>query len=185
MSNKIKHPIINSNTLIYLCATPEKLGTRPKSITEMASHKCDKLNDRTFLYPTKIDSETINPQKFNELKNHYNIIELLFIDRISGADKAVSIINHINRSGQNFLRNKTPFEKFPQFPDMSKIYNKISGFESTIVHTIGSKRFKNISSDENVVWNESIGLIAPVAHYVGIKVFAIGVNNFDDINKIL
>ena len=162
--------------------SPEKFGAKIKNITEIASHKCGKLNERTFLWPKKNNSEIINPQKFYELKNHYNIKELLFIDRIIGTDKPVSIINHVNRSGQNYLRNETPFEAFPQFPDMSKIYHKISSLDTVIVHTIGGKRFQNLPVGEKVVWSEYIGLIAPVAHYVGIKVSAIGGN---DLGKIL
>ena len=96
-----------------------------------------------------------------------------------------SINNHINRSGQNFLRGVTPEGKFPQFPDMSKIYNKTNGMETVVVHTVGSERFHSMQNHENVIWSESVGLIAPVAHYVGIKVFAIGGNNFDKIRQYI
>ena len=50
-----------------------------------------------------------------------------------------------------------------------------------MVHTIGSERFNNILSDEKVIWSELVGLIAPVAHYVGIKIYAIGGNNFEKV----
>ena len=91
----------------------------------------------------------------------------------------------MNRSGQNFLRNETPFKEHPQFPDMSKIYNKISGLDTVIVHTIGEKRFQSLPNKEKAVWSEAIGLIAPVAHYVGIKIFAIGGNNFENIKQYI
>ena len=91
----------------------------------------------------------------------------------------------MNRSGQNFLRNETPFGEYPQFPDMSKIYHKIIGLDTVVVHTIGKKRFQSPPKKENIIWSEFVGLIAPVVHYVGIRVLAIGGNEYNDINKIL
>jgi len=162
------------------------LSSKIKNIDEVASHNYGERNDRTFLWPKKIDSETINPKNFIELKKEFSLDELLIIDRLAGINDIVSIGNHVNRSGQNFLRRKTPEGKFPQFPDMSKIYNKINGLNTVVVHTTGEKRFKKrLSDEENIIWSEYIGLIAPVAHYVGIKVFAVGGNNLVNILKEL
>ncbi len=170
---------------IYLCVATENWQKTIVEKGSLANHKFGEINSRKIIWPEKIDSETINPKSFIEIKKQFNLKELLFIDRLIGTNKPVSIANHVNRSGQNFLRNKTPFNEFPQFPDMSKIYNKISGLDTVVVHTIGEKRFKNPPNEENVIWSETIGLIVPVARYVGIKVFAIGGNNFDDIIRIL
>lgn len=169
---------------IYLCTFTEEWSENIQKEGIVAGHEFGKLNGKRIIWPKKIDSATINPEKFSELKKHFNLKELLFIDRLIGTNKPVSIINHVNRSGQNFLRDKTPFNEYPQFPDMSKVYQKISGFDTVVVHTIGEKRFQS-PPNEKVIWSELIGLIAPVAHYVGIKVSAIGGNNFDDIIKIL
>lgn len=169
---------------IYLCAFTKEWIKTVKPTRLIVGHNYGKINNKIILWPKKIDSATINPKNFNELKKHHNIKELLIIDRTIGTNKPISIINHVNRSGQNFLRNETPFEEYPQFPDMSKIYHKISGLDMVVVHTIGEKRFKSPPNREKIVWSKAIGLIAPVAHYVGIKVFAIGGNNFDDINKL-
>lgn len=170
---------------IYLCSFIREWNECVQKEGSFVGHEHGKWNGKTIMWPKNIDSETINPKNFIKLKKELNLKEILLVDRLSGIKDIVSISNHLNRSGQNFLRGKTPEEKFPQFPDMSKIYNKINGLKPAIVHSVGGKRFKNISSDENVIWSESVGLIAPVAHYVGIKIFAIGVNNFSDINKIL
>lgn len=170
---------------IYLCAFTKEWKKKVKPAGSIANHNYGKINNQIILWPKKIDSATINPENFSELKKHYNIKELLFIDRIIGINKSVSIINHVNRSGQNFLRSKTPFNKLPQFPDMSKIYQKISGLDMVVVHTIGEKRFQSPPPNEKVIWSELIGLIAPVAYYVGIKVFAIGGVNLKDILKEL
>jgi hypothetical protein len=168
---------------IYLCAFTKEWNNKVKPTGSIANHIFGKISNQIIIWPEKINSTTINPINFDELKKNHNIKELLILDRIIGTNKPVSIINHVNRSGQNFLRNKTPFNKLPQFPDMSKIYHKISGLDTVSVHTIGEKRFKNPLNEE-VIWSELIGLIAPVAHYVGIKVFAIGGANVDNIIKL-
>ena len=62
------------------------------------------------------------------------------------------------------------------FPDISKIYHEISGLESAVVNTVGPERFHLRPKSNNVI-SESVGLIAPVWHYVGVIVFA---QNFID-----
>ncbi len=170
---------------IYLCNYTKEWNKIVKPEGSIANHIFGKISNQIIIWPEKIDSETINPKNFNELKKQQSIKELLIIDRIIGVNKPVSLINHVNRSGQNFLRNKTPFNKLPQFPDMSKVYHEISGLDTVIVHTIGKKRFQNPPHEEKVIWSEMIGLIAPVAHYVGIRVFAIGGTNSDNIINLI
>jgi len=170
---------------IYLCSFSKEWNKHIQKEGSTAGHEFGKLNGKDIIWPKNADSETINPKNFIKLKKQFKLEELLFIDKLIGTDNVVSIINHVNRSGQNFLRGATPEEKYPQFPDMSKIYNKISRQDTVVVHTIGSERFKNILSDEKVIWSESVGLIAPVAHYVGIKIYAIGGNNFEKIKQYI
>ncbi len=170
---------------IYLCVVPSKGQKKIVKQGSIANHKFGEINNRIIIWSETIDSATINPKNFNELKKHFNLKELLLIDRIIGTNKPVSIINHVNRSGQNYLRGKTPYNAFPQFPDMSKIYSKINGLDTAVVHTIGEKRFKSPPNEEGIIWSEYIGLIVPVAHYVGIKIFAIGYSNTKDVLSIL
>ncbi len=170
---------------IYLCNFTKEWEKKVKPVGTIANHIFSEINNKIIIWPEKIDAETVNPDNFTEIKKQQSIKELLIIDRIIGVNKPISIINHVNRSGQNFLRNKTPFNKLPQFPDMSKIYHEISGLDTVIVHTIGKKRFQNPPSEEKIIWSELIGIIAPVAHYVGIRVFAIGGNNIKEIINLL
>ena len=170
---------------IYLCSFTKEWNKHIQKEGLINSHEFGKWNEKKIFWPINIDSETINPKNFIQLKKQFKLGKLLLIDRLSGTKDIVNIINHVNRSGQNFLRSKTPEGKYPQFPDMSKIYNKVSGLYTVVVHTTGSKRFQNHPDDENVAWSESVGLIAPVAHYVGIKVFAIGGNNFDNVKHYI
>lgn len=168
---------------IYFCKDPflKHIG----NLKECTNHKIGELNGSILLWPNQVNVETINPKNIIELKERCGINDLLLIDRIKGADKTKCIADHVNRSGQNFLRSNTPEGELPQFPDMSKIYNDVEGFEKTIVHTIGLERFEEQQSDDNHIYSELVGLIAPVAHYVGIKVFAIGSKNIENIiNKL-
>jgi hypothetical protein len=148
---------------------------------EIAQHVAGEIRGRKIILPNSINSETINPKNFIELKDRLDINELLIIDRLKGVDDIVSIIDHINRSGQNYLRSKTPEGPFPQFPDMSKVYNNIDGLKGLVVHTIGEERFLSAKIVKEIVWSEYAGLIVPVAHYVGIKVSALGSENIDNI----
>jgi hypothetical protein len=53
---------------------------------------------------------------------------------------------------------------------MSKIYNPIPDLEKIIVHTVGRKNFLK-RTEKGVFISEMIGLVSPVWHYVGVKVF--------------
>ena len=137
----------------------------------LLSHKLYAKQKKLFLVPNKFDDATINPKNFLKLKERMKIKETLILDETTKKNKRLCITNHVNRSGYNFLIGKTPIANLPRFPDMSKIYNKISGLESTVVHTVGPARFHLRPKSNNVI-SESVGLIAPVWHYVGVKVFA-------------
>ena len=132
--------------------------------------------DNRSIVPLVFDGNTINPKNFLKLKIDLDIHSINVIDRIKPKHPKVYISNHANRSGYNFLIGKTPIQGFPRFPDMTNIYNKIPGLKPISVHTVGPKRFVLKLDTINVV-SESVGLVAPVWHYVGIKVFA---QNFKD-----
>ena len=140
------------------------------------NHKLYIKKKEFFLVPNRFDEGIINPETFLKLKEEMEVISILVIDRTIPGDKKLCIINHVNRSGYNFLIGKTPTANLPRFPDMSKIYNKISGLEPAVVHTVGPERFHSRPKSNNMI-SESVGLIAPVWHYVGVKVFA---QNFID-----
>jgi hypothetical protein len=83
-------------------------------------------------------------------------------------------MDHINKSGFNFLFNKTPYKTFPTFPDMSRIYNPLNNLEQVVVQTLGIKSFSKKTKTEGV-FSEMIGLVSPVWHYVNVQVFGKGV----------
>ena len=57
------------------------------------------------------------------------------------------------------------------FPDMSNIYHAIPNLNTLTVHTVGPERFDSATSSK-VVLSEAVGLIAPLWHYVRVKVYA-------------
>ena len=142
----------------------------------LLSHKLYTKQKKLLLVPNKFDGTIIDPKNFLKLKEKMKIKEALIIDKTIPKNKRLCITNHVNRSGYNFLIGKTPTTNLPRFPDMSKIYNEISGLESAVVHTVGPERFR-LRHESNNVTSESVGLIAPVWHYIGVKVFA---QNFID-----
>jgi len=161
----------------YFCRKPGLHKISVKLEAKTAGHHIGYLNKQLIVWPQKVSEETINPYNFIKLKTKFDVDKLLIFDQLIGVNSIAAVGNHVNRSGQNYLRGKTPTEDLPQFPDMSKIYNKINGYKSIIVHTLGIERYRSAKRDDTIIWSELIGLIAPVAHYVGIKVFSLGFNN--------
>ena len=160
------------NLIMYGLQAPNDYNLK----STLLNHKLYTKQKKLFLVPNKFDGKNINPESFLNLKRKMKIKSTLLIDKTIPEDKRLCIANHVNRSGYNFLIGKTPVANLPRFPDMSKIYNEISGLESAVVHTVGPERFRLRQESNNVV-SESVGLVAPVWHYVGVKVFA---QNFID-----
>ena len=160
------------NLIMYGLRAPNDYDLK----STLFDHKLFTKQKKLFLVPNKFDDTTIDPKNFLKLKEKMKIKKTLLIDETIPKIKRLCIANHVNRSGYNFLIGKTPISNLPRFPDMSKIYNEISGLESTVVHTVGPERFHLRPKSNNVI-SESVGLIATVWHYVGVKVFA---QNFID-----
>ncbi len=145
--------------------------TKYDNKTILHSHALYAVRKNKFIVPVVFDGNTINPKNFLKLKNDLGIHSITVVDRLKPKHPKVYISNHVNRSGYNFLIGKTPAQDLPRFPDMTNIYNKIPGLKPVSVHTVGPERFKLKLDTKNVI-SESVGLTAPVWHYVGINVFA-------------
>ena len=155
------------NLIMYGLQAPSDYNLK----STLLNHKLYTKEKESFLVPNKFDEGVVNPETFLKLKEEMKVVSILVIDRTIPGDKKLCIINHVNRCGFNFLIGKTPTANLPRFPDMSTVYNKISGLKSTVVHTVGPERFYSRPKSNNMI-SESVGLIAPVWHYVGVKVFA-------------
>jgi hypothetical protein len=155
------------NLPIYALNPPDKY----RSKTEQFDHGVYLTDKQVQITPLVFSKKTITPNNFFKLKTKLGLSSILIIDRLRPSGQKVCIINHINRAGNNFLIGKTPLLRLPRFPDMSNIYNPIPGLKTLTVHTVGPERFL-AADDKLVTISESVGLISPVWHYVGTKVFA-------------
>ena len=165
---------VSSFSHIYLCSNKEKRFLEEIEILQIAGHSVVNLGKKKIIWPTKINSDYLSPKNFLVLKERLNIEDILIVDRLKCVEKLVFIVGHINRSGVSFLRGNTPMKNAEQFPDMSHIYSKIEGMPPAVVHTLGQERFSKLHKNETCIWSEAAGLVSCVAHYVGMKVFAVG-----------
>jgi hypothetical protein len=135
------------------------------------NHNIFQTVDGRKIIPITFSDESLNPKSFFGLKEMYDLDSILIIDRLKNKDTDVCIIDHVNRSGTNFLIAKTPHKELPTFPDMGHIYKPIPNLKPVLVHTVGPERFLSDTGIDEIV-SEAIGLIAPLWYYVGVAVFA-------------
>ena len=143
-----------------------------KKHSTLFGHKIIDENNFFIFYPEKNTKEIINPENYYHLKSKFNLTTLIVIDRIYRKQGIVNISDHINRTGESFLRGKTPFKNLPTFPDISNIYNKKNG--KTLM-SIGEKNTLIINAQENVILSSWIAAISPVWDYINVKIAGIGV----------
>ena len=147
---------------------------KPKSYKfekEVFEHFIFSKKENIHIVPKTFDNKTLGPRNFLGLKRELGLESILIIDRTKPTKEETCIMNHVNRAGYNFLVGRTPELDLPRFPDMSNIYNAIPGLNTETVHTVGPKRFDSATPGK-VVLSEATGLVAPIWHYVRVKVFA-------------
>ena len=128
-----------------------------------------------IIWPDEVSPTTCSPKNLVELKKVVDTNTITILDRIKNKNSITRIYGHINKSGQNFLVGNTPFLDKPQFPDMSNIYVLRSN-QKTTVHTIGRERYLSTETLNNeIIWSESIALVATVFSYLGFTVEGFGV----------
>ena len=158
------------NLLTYSLMPPEKYDSKE----ELFEHVIYSTKENQHLVPLTFSKKSLNPGNFSKLKKELKIKEVSILDRLKPGDNEACIVNHVNRSGYNFLVGKTPLGGLPRFPDTSNIYHLVPGFDGVVVHTVGPERFQLVN-DSSVIISESVGLVSPLWHYVGVRVFALGI----------
>lgn len=128
----------------------------------------------TYIWPTEFSPSALTPSNFQNLIDKFPLQDICILDRISGPE-IVTIIGHVNRSGLNVLRGRTPFNNKPQFPDMSGIYRPAAGYAEAIVHTVGPGNLGSISDEPDNLQSEIAGIVSPLWHYLGLRVTAFGI----------
>ena len=147
---------------------PPKLGKKTVSIF---GHQIIENDKARYVCPKEFSENNINPANFEKIKTELGINSILILDRVKNVVGDICIMDHVNRSGYNFLIGKTPYKNFTTFPDISHIYNEIPNMQKKTVQTIGPIRFSNTNS-RKTLYSESVGIVSPVWHYVGVRVFA-------------
>jgi len=137
-------------------------------------HSIFLLKEGIHISPDEFSPQSINPSNILKLKEKLNIESIFILDRIKPQIGEVCIVDHVNRSGINFLKGNTPQKGLPTFPDMSCVYNQIAKLKKVVVHTVGPTLFES-KNPNSLVISESVGIVAPIWHYVQVKVFAKGV----------
>ena len=132
-------------------------------------HTIFKKETHTHIVPEKLNQLCLNPRSVSSLTEELSIKKILILDRVINLEREVCIVGHVNKSGTNFLIGNTPYKKNPQFPDMSDIYTTIKELDKIVVHTVGVERFSNFKDCDYYI-SEAVGLIAPVWHYIGVKI---------------
>ena len=164
-----------TDVIVYLAAEPEQLQLNLAQEESIEHYNLVILSGYQFVWTAAGEIKTPTLNQIDLLKTRFSNKHFLLLDRICGAKDPVCIVGHINRSGNNNLVNNTPFKENPRFPDSSRIYHKISGLKTVVVHTLGKDRFADCRQTEGLIWSEEAALITTVADYIGWAVYALGI----------
>ena len=151
---------------IYRLYPPQKAITKKY----LFGHVVYSKEKSTTIVPKIFKKENINPKNFLRLKKEIKLKNILILDRTKPSFENTCVLDHVNRSGFNFLIGTDKIKGHPMFPDMSKIYHPIENFKRITVHTVGPSRFTQDIKCRNII-SEFVGLTSPIWHYVGVKVF--------------
>ena len=163
--------------IYYFNTDPKNFGIETQLQKTLFGHKIYKEPKFLFITPISFEKKTLSPKNILLLKEKYKIKNVVMFDRIYGSNKNILISDHVNRSGVSFLVGKTPHKKHPMFPDMSGIYIINKNEKGYVVQTLGPKRFNVFKQEKEVVFSEAAAIIAPLWHYVGVRVRCFGVCN--------
>ena len=169
--------------LYYLCAGPINCGLDIGISKKLASHAFGTINDKSIVWPIRLSSLNCNPKNIQTIKSSAKNRDIIIIDRIKCETPTVNICGHVNRSGENYLIGMTPYDNYPQFPDMTHVYKTRPNKTTKTVHTVGPKRYKEAALNRKTIWSEGIGLVAPVFYYFGYNIKGVGVNSTNSLKQ--
>ena len=147
---------------------PELANSKP---IKLSNHKIIKYLDHVFIQPLGHTPNHINPKNLEKIRAKYKIKNLVLVDYLKSKKRIITIKDHVNKTGYNFLRAKTPFKKRETFPDMSKVYLSESG---EVVFSVGSS-FKDVSH-LNRNYTTWVGAIAILWKYIGVNIYGFAYN---------
>ena len=84
--------------------------SKPSNLVRMEKtngHSIFLLKEGIHISPDKLSPHSLNPNNILKLKEKLNIESIFILDRIKPQTEEVCIVDHVNRSGINFLKGKT------------------------------------------------------------------------------
>ena len=166
-----------------MCAGPKTWHLDIGESKKLAGHVFGVMKNKLIVWPKKLSSQNCNPKNIHTIKASAKNRDIVIVDRIKNETPKVNICGHVNRSGENYLIGMTPYDNYPQFPDMTNMYITPPNQETKIVHTLGPKRFKKAALNRKIIWCEAAGLVVPVFHYIGFKIKGIGFNSTNSLKQ--
>ena len=159
---------MEKETTKYIYLSFEKTPTELASakLLKFSNHKIIKYSNYVFIQPLGYTPNHINPKNLEKIRKKYKINNIVLVDYLKSKKRIITIKDHVNKTGYNFLRAKTPFKKRETFPDMSKVY--LSELGESVV-SVGSS-FKDVS-DLNRNYTTWVGAIATVWKYIGVDIY--------------
>ena len=151
---------------IYFSFEKTPLGLANTESIEFSNHKIIKYLDHVFIQPLEHTPSQINPKNFEKIRLKFKIKSLVLVDYLKSKERFITIKDHVNKTGYNFLRSKTPFKKRETFPDMSKVYLSKNG---EVVFSIGSSFGGDLDINHN--YTPWVGAIATVWKYIGVDIY--------------
>jgi len=111
-------------------------------------------------------------KEFEQFIRTEKVQSILIVDTFKSNSDPFCVGGHVNRSGINLLRGKTPYNDKPMFPDMGHIYTPVNGFNTIVAHTVGPEYWDKVQEDGNVL-SKWTGILAPFFYYLGLDVSAV------------
>ena len=81
-------------------------------------------NNITYIWPNNTNKRTTNPVLINTIKEDHKIKDIVILDRVRGTKTQITAVDHINKTGENFLIGNTPHGGLPRFQMHPKYLKK-------------------------------------------------------------
>jgi len=157
---------------IYLCS--REIAKQFRIVGKKNEHHSYYTSkNTTYIWPNNTNKRTTNPVSIHTIKENHKIKEIIILDRVRGTRAQTTAVDHINKTGENFLIGNTPLGGLPRFPDASNVYKEKNG---NVFESYGRKFNKPLlTKNKNRTISEWMAPVALVWSYVGAKTTGSGI----------
>ena len=100
------------NIIFYNIREPKNYSKKE----QFFGHSFYYLKNLQVLVPHEFSKTIIRPKNFYKIKKRLGLENICIVDKVYSNIEFVCIVDHVNRSGTNFLIGETPLKNFPVFP---------------------------------------------------------------------